>query len=70
MHVCDGTKGLAPPWQNTVSTNISACIVAAPDMSTLTAQTNPKRARTAANNDRLPKYMRPFYWEGDVDGIS
>ena len=66
---CIGTKGLAQPQQNNVSTNTSARTATALDMSMVTVQTNPNRVRNEGS-DRPPRYLRPFYWEGDKDGVS
>ena len=36
----------------------------------MTAQTSPKRVPNEDSVDKPPRYLRPFYWEGDADGVS
>ena len=63
---CVGTKGLAQPQQNTVSTSTSAHTATVPNMSMVTVQTNPKRVWNEGSVNRPPRYLHLFYWEGDA----
>jgi hypothetical protein len=68
--VCNGTVASALPPQNAVSTNMYVPTAALLTTSTVPAPTNPKRARIGDNVAKPINRPRPYYWEGNVEGIS